>query len=175
MTPPGSMTAGTIRPGGCCRKPCRRQIGIGRQSPCSRDRHACRGDDPQLPALNGPVNTDLPRSIEECLDCAQTCTSCADACLGEAHFAELRQCIRLNLDCADLCAATAAIASRRTGANDAVLKAVLLACREACRACGAECGRHASMHEHCQVCADACRRCEEACMAAAEGITSSLQ
>ena len=63
------------------------------------------------PALNGPVNTDLLRSIEECLDCAQTCTSCADACLGEAHVAELRQCIRLNLDCADLCAATAAIAS----------------------------------------------------------------
>ena len=36
------------------------------------------------PALNGSINTGLLRSIEECLDCAQTCTACADACLAAA-------------------------------------------------------------------------------------------
>jgi hypothetical protein len=28
-----------------------------------------------------------------------------------------------------------------------------------------ECESHASMHEHCRICADACRRCEAACAA----------
>ncbi|MCM5556000.1 four-helix bundle copper-binding protein [Pleomorphomonas sp. NRK KF1] len=127
------------------------------------------------PALNGPIDTSLLRAIEECLDCAQTCTSCADACLGEAQVADLRQCIRLNLDCTDICAATAAIASRYTGSNDDVLKAALLACRDACQACRAECERHASMHEHCRVCAEACQQCEDACVDAAGGIGLSRQ
>ncbi|WP_026792322.1 four-helix bundle copper-binding protein [Pleomorphomonas oryzae] len=127
------------------------------------------------PALNGHIDAALLRCVEECLDCAQTCTSCADACLGESNVGDLRQCIRLNLDCADLCTVTAALASRRTGSNDAVLRAAILVCRDACQACGAECGRHASMHEHCRVCADACRRCEAACAAAADGIRPSLQ
>ena len=35
---------------------------------------------------------------------------------------QLRQCIRLNLDCADVCAATGAVASRRTGSNESVIK-----------------------------------------------------
>ena len=78
-------------------------------------------------------------------------------------MAELTQCIRLNLDCADICAATGAMASRRTGSNIAVLKAVITACAEACRACAEECSRHAEMHEHCRICAEACRSCEQAC------------
>jgi hypothetical protein len=127
------------------------------------------------PAVNGRVDANLLRCIEECLDCAQTCTSCADACLGESNVSDLRRCIRLNLDCADLCTATAAIASRCTGSNDAVLKAVILACRDACNACAAECESHASMHEHCRVCAETCRRCEAACTTAAGGVRPSLQ
>jgi len=31
------------------------------------------------------------------------------------------------------------------------------------RSCGEECAGHADMHEHCRVCADVCRRCEQAC------------
>jgi hypothetical protein len=79
---------------------------------------------------------------------------------------ELRQCIRLNLDCADVCLATATVASRRTGSNEEVIRKMLEACAAACRLCGEECGRHASKHEHCRICADACRRCEKACQAA---------
>lgn len=52
--------------------------------------------------------------IEACYDCAQTCEACADACLAVNEVAELRRCIRLNLDCADICAATGAIVSRHT-------------------------------------------------------------
>jgi hypothetical protein len=76
---------------------------------------------------------------------------------------QLRQCIRLNLDCADVCAATGALGSRRTGANEATLRQLIEVCAVACRACGEECQRHARHHEHCRVCAEACRRCEQAC------------
>jgi hypothetical protein len=109
------------------------------------------------------MNDALVRCIEECYDCAQTCTSCADVCLGEEAVAKLTQCIRLNLDCADLCAVIGAIASRRTGSNEEVIRLTIEACAEVCRHCGAECERHASMHEHCRVCAESCRRCEQAC------------
>lgn len=77
--------------------------------------------------------------------------------------AELITCIRKNLDCADVCAATGNVLSRQTGVNIETTLAVLEACREACRVCAEECAQHAHMHEHCQVCADACRRCETAC------------
>lgn len=105
----------------------------------------------------------LADSIAACLECAQTCTACADACLAEEMISDLRDCIRLNLDCADICAATGSILSRRTGSNLTTVKAALEACRTACAECGAECVKHANMHEHCRVCAEACRRCEQAC------------
>ena len=77
--------------------------------------------------------------------------------------ADLRQCIRLNLDCADVCAATGRMLSRQTGTNVETTRALLEACRAACKACAEECESHAQMHEHCKVCAEACRRCEQAC------------
>jgi hypothetical protein len=77
--------------------------------------------------------------------------------------ADLRTCIRRNLDCADLCAATARVLSRQTAPDGPTLHALLAACATACQACGEECAGHADMHEHCRVCADACRRCEQTC------------
>jgi len=118
------------------------------------------------PHFQGKAADALLACIEQCYACAQTCTSCADACLGEAEIAPLVQCIRRNLDCADLCMATGAMASRRTGSNIEVLRAALNACAEACRVCGTECRGHAEMHEHCRICADACQSCEQACRTA---------
>ena len=119
------------------------------------------------PHVRGSTNDALVRCIEACYECAQTCTSCADACLGEEMVRELTQCIRLNLDCADVCFATGTVASRRTGSDEIIIKRLIEACAEACRLCGEECRKHASHHEHCRVCADACQRCEEACRSAA--------
>jgi hypothetical protein len=118
------------------------------------------------PDVKGNVNRALLDAINEAYACAQACVSCADACLAEQMVAELRQCIRLNLDCADVCAATAAVATRRTGSNEDVIRKMLDACIAACRLCGEECERHASMHEHCRICAQACHRCEEVCQKA---------
>ncbi len=115
------------------------------------------------PDVKGQANDALIRSIEACYDCAQACTSCADACLGEDSVKELRQCIRLNLDCADICAITGSVATRRTGSNEEVIRRMLDACATACRICGEECAHHAGQHEHCRVCAESCQRCEQAC------------
>jgi hypothetical protein len=118
------------------------------------------------PDVKGNVNEALLQFIEASYECAQTCTSCADACLAEEMVAQLRQCIRLNLDCADVCLATATVANRRTGSNEEVIRKMLEACVSACRLCADECERHASKHAHCRVCAESCRRCEKACQAA---------
>jgi hypothetical protein len=105
----------------------------------------------------------LTECIEACFECAEICTACADACLGEEMVAELTRCIRTNLDCVDICVATGKILTRQTGSGGDTTRAVLEACRIACQACADECGQHASMHRHCAICADACRRCEQAC------------
>ncbi|WP_298455394.1 four-helix bundle copper-binding protein [uncultured Cellulomonas sp.] len=105
----------------------------------------------------------LARAIDALITCSQACTACADACLSEEMVADLRTCIRTNLDCADSCGATARILSRHTGYDADLTRAHLEACIAACRACGDQCEQHAGMHEHCRVCAEACRSCEEAC------------
>jgi hypothetical protein len=115
------------------------------------------------PDVRGNVNQVLIDAIDAASACAQTCTSCADACLAEAMVAQLRQCVRLNLDCADVCDAFARLGSRRTGSNEEVIRKLLDACISACRLCAEECERHASKHEHCRVCAESCRQCESAC------------
>jgi hypothetical protein len=118
------------------------------------------------PDVRGNINESLLIAIDEMYACAQTCTSCADACLAEEMVAELRQCIRFNLDCADVCAAAATLANRRTGSDEEVIRKMLDACITACRLCGEECQRHAGRHEHCRICADSCRSCEAACQRA---------
>jgi Domain of Unknown Function (DUF326) len=105
----------------------------------------------------------LAATIDVLSDCAQACTACADADLGEPDVAELVKCIRLCLDCADVCTATLRVASRQTEYDANVTRSLLEACAVACKSCGDECERHAQHHAHCRVCAEACRRCEQAC------------
>jgi len=115
------------------------------------------------PHVRGNTNDALIRAIEACYDCSQTCTSCADACLGEAMVQHLTQCVRSCLDCADVCAVAGQLGTRRTGSNEALIASMLETCQLACRLCAEECERHAEMMEHCRICAEACRRCEAAC------------
>ncbi|MEU4362226.1 four-helix bundle copper-binding protein [Promicromonospora sp. NPDC023987] len=105
----------------------------------------------------------LASAIESIVECSQACTACADACLSEEMVADLRKCVRTNMDCADVCDATARVLSRHTGYDANISRALLEACIAACKACGDECEQHASMHEHCRVCGEACRACDTAC------------
>jgi hypothetical protein len=121
---------------------------------------------PMLSTYPRTINLDrakLAAAIDTLIACGQACTACADACLSEDMVSELTKCIRTNLDCADICAATARVLTRHTGYDANISRAVLDACATACRSCADECGAHADMHEHCRVCAEACRACEQAC------------
>jgi hypothetical protein len=121
------------------------------------------------PDVKGSISEPLVACIGACYACAQTCTSRADACLAEQDVQRLRQCIRLDLDCTDVCNATGSLASRRTDSNQEVLQTMIEACALACRICAEECEKHAH-HEHCKVCAAECRNCEAACVAAIRSV-----
>lgn len=115
------------------------------------------------PAARRSYDDALIACIEESVACFQACTACADACLSEPDVASLLKCIRTDLDCSDVCAATTTVLSRQTASDLTVVRAVVEACLASCIACADECELHAAHHEHCRVCAEACRRCEAAC------------
>ena len=105
----------------------------------------------------------LAATIDALTDCAQACNADTDADLSEHNVAELVKCIRLCLDCTDVCTATAGVISRPADPDATSTRLLLEACAAICKSCGDECERHAQMHAHCRVCEEACRRCERAC------------
>ena len=109
---------------------------------------------------------ELASAAREAAICALACTACADACLAEEG--DVRQSVRLNLDCADVCGATAREAVRLTGYDQDLRRRSLELCVRACELCAEECERH--QHEHCRLCAAQCRRTVDACRAALESI-----
>ncbi|WP_373046909.1 four-helix bundle copper-binding protein [Vulgatibacter sp.] len=114
----------------------------------------------------------IARCIEACFECEQICVTCADACLAEEQVGMLRECIRLNLDCADLCGATGRLISRQARPEPALWRATLEACAQACRSCAEECAKHQDRHEHCRICKESCERCERACRDALQQMPS---
>lgn len=101
--------------------------------------------------------------VSACLACQAVCSTCADACRLDPSAATLGCCIRLNQDCADLCAATARIASRALDEDTDVLRMLVQLCARVCASCAAECRAHADAFEPCRICAEVCERCENAC------------
>ncbi len=101
--------------------------------------------------------------IEACMDTAQSCTSCADACLGENDAEAMRPLIRLANDCADICSATVKVLSRLNDPNWEVLRSQVQACIASVRQCGALSAEHGRHHEHSRINAESCRACETAC------------
>jgi hypothetical protein len=105
----------------------------------------------------------LAAAIDALSDCAQACAADIDADLSEQNLADMVRCIRLCLDCVDVCTATLGVVSRQRDYDPATTKPLLQACIASCTSCGDECARHAAHHDHCRVCEEACRRCERAC------------
>lgn len=110
----------------------------------------------------GSNGDEARRCIEACAECAQTCTVCADACLSEANVQHMVTCIRLNLDCAEVCRVTGTLMTRPSHRDAPALRAQLQACIDTCRACADECAKHEDS-DHCRICAESCRECAEAC------------
>jgi hypothetical protein len=79
--------------------------------------------------------------------------------LTEKDVLTLSTCIRLDLDCAEICEAAVGVMAR----GSAQATAICELCAKICLACAAECAKHS--HEHCQLCARACETCADACRA----------
>ena len=115
---------------------------------------------PRTSGLDADV---LAATIDALTDCVQACTADVDADLSEQDLAEMVTCIRLCLNCVDVCTGTIGVVSRQAEYDAAVARPLLEACVAICKSCGDECERHAQHHQHCRVCAESCRRCEQAC------------
>ncbi|MGH8806969.1 MAG: four-helix bundle copper-binding protein [Noviherbaspirillum sp.] len=95
--------------------------------------------------------------IDECHRCADACDYCANLSLSEYDIRALKRCIRLTIDCAQLCRVAAAYMARGSELSNILCTA----CSQVCEVCADECAQHEM--QHCQDCASACRRCAEAC------------
>ncbi|MGY8527166.1 four-helix bundle copper-binding protein [Paracidovorax citrulli] len=102
-------------------------------------------------------NTNYQACIDACARCVQACQYCAASCLQEQDVQMMTECIRLDLDCADICQLAVNVMSR--GSDCA--KPVCALCAEICQRCGDECAKH--QMDHCQQCAQACHACAQAC------------
>lgn len=117
------------------------------------------------PGPASSAGTQALEAIYQAAQCALVCTACADACLGEDNVVHLRDCIRLNQECADLCNVVARLLARPGPQDRTGLERALQACVRACQACAEECAGHAGDMAHCRICAETCRACAEACEA----------
>lgn len=104
--------------------------------------------------------------IDECYACATECEHCAASCLTEQDVQKLARCIKLDIDCAQICRLAASYMARGSEFAGSICNA----CAELCDACAEECAQH--QMEHCQRCAEACRRCADECRRMASGVQS---
>ncbi len=112
----------------------------------------------------------VAEAIDAASACAVVCSACAGACLSEPDAAQMAQCVRDDLDCADLCGVTARHLARLNASDRQLTLAVLAACIEACVQCAGSCAPHRDHHDHCRLCEQACNRCEAACQALLDAI-----
>lgn len=113
----------------------------------------------------------LGECIEACMLCEFACVSCADSCLGQNSLELLCRCIRLNLDCADVCALTSQLVARASAAEPKLVQEQLEICASLCAACGHECRRLSFAHDQLKLCAHACNHCETLCRQAATQVS----
>jgi hypothetical protein len=96
-----------------------------------------------------------------CSQCQRSCEACGAHCtklLAEGKKGHLKT-VKSCQDCATLCSAAASITARKGPYVDLVC----LACADACKRCGDACGEHAEHDETMKQCSEECRRCEKAC------------
>ncbi|MGM9923974.1 MAG: four-helix bundle copper-binding protein [Bacillus sp. (in: firmicutes)] len=96
-------------------------------------------------------------AIEVLHECMTACNHCFDACLKEEDVKMMAKCIRLDRECADICA----YLEQALGRGTAFVSELAEVCAVICEACGKECQKHD--HDHCQKCADSCFACAETC------------
>jgi hypothetical protein len=87
-----------------------------------------------LDTYPGNLNADaavLAATIDALSDCGQACCADADAA---RNLAEMVKCIRLCLDCTDVCTATLGVVSRHTDYDPTITRPLLETCVATCKA-----------------------------------------
>jgi len=105
------------------------------------------------------ISADVRRVIDDCVECHSVCTETVSHCLqlgGEHVSAEH---IRLLLDCANACQASAE--SMLLGSE--FQRRLCAVCAEICEACAKSCERIAGDDSLMKRCAEICRRCAASC------------
>jgi hypothetical protein len=113
--------------------------------------------------------------LDACTACAAVCNEAASHCLAQVqkgstdkeHHAHAHH---VTMDCAEVCALSAALVARQSMLMDLTCNA----CAEACRRCALECSKGQEDAEIMQDCARIWRECEKTChaMLKAMGIQS---
>ncbi|MFC3746443.1 four-helix bundle copper-binding protein [Paenibacillus sp. GCM10012306] len=105
---------------------------------------------------------------QECIDaCIRTMNACNYSyvsSLKEYRLEELRESIRLDRECADICSFAIQAMTRQSP----FVVQILRLCAEICEACANESSKH--LHRHCRSCIQACRECAEACRIISETV-----
>ena len=97
------------------------------------------------------------KCIEACYLCATACDNCAASCLDEENLEMMREWIKLDMQCANICRLAAQFMTLNSGSAQDLCRL----CADVCQKCGDECGKHE--HDHCQDCSSACHHCAEQC------------
>lgn len=95
--------------------------------------------------------------IQTLRECVEACNYCFQACLKEENVKMMVECIRLDRECADMCA----FLERELTIDSSFAHDLAEICSKICEACGNECLKHE--HDHCQKCAESCFKCAKAC------------
>ena len=103
------------------------------------------------------VNSDTFLLLNYIYECQTKCKECFNACLEERSLDTLRKCLKLTVECANVCELTASSIVYEGDFRPEVLALCIRACEE----CRIECSVHNSLH--CVECAALCGECTEAC------------
>jgi hypothetical protein len=110
-------------------------------------------------SLNAPRFLDpalLDSGLAVLAECHAACQRCADAWLAHSPLGpDALRCIRLIVDCGDLCAAAAEVLPEIENESIALVRSRLNACVFACERCVREAARHRAPHS--PACVESCR------------------
>lgn len=95
-----------------------------------------------------------------CLACQRECDICAAHCAKMVESGKKEHAVTMHTceDCSVICASAAKIVGRKGPFSEVIC----VACADACKRCGDACAKHAS-DAVMKKCADECKKCEKAC------------
>jgi hypothetical protein len=115
---------------------------------------------PDSPGAKGGHDAAYEQCAKACNDCEQICAACATHCadlLAQGKKEHLKT-LATCRDCATTCAAAAKIVAGKGPFSDLICTA----CADACKRCGDACDQFKD-DPMMKKCADECRKCEKAC------------